>query len=647
MRDDRLPMFPLNTVLFPGVSLPLHVFEDRYRALMHHLLAHRRPGRRGCSPRWRSGRATRSADHGAQSLLRVGMLVQLTEVERYADGRFDIEVAGRERIGSTRLDTSRCLPRRRGRRCSRTRPCDRRRRRSAAALGDLRGVPRGARRDARRPVLDGHAAAATRRTSPARWPPPARCRWASGRPARGRRRRGSGWCMLPTLAARGDARDARRSPRCRPPRSPAPAGRPTDAMAKKQKPVGTPATTALSRGRDRLRGARLRARPARRSRTARRPPAVLGVDPARVFKTLLAERRRAGSASASCRCRRSWTSRRWRPRSAARRRRWPTRRAERATGYVVGGISPLGQRRPHPTVVDASALGHPRRCSCPAGRRGLDVELAPAGPGGRHRGRHRTDPPLSACYLGGRDRASAEAVRRPSASGPRRCSTASVSTRSQPSISRPRISKRRTAAVRRPGIRSAVGRRAAACRPGRWRSRPSSRAPGRPALRTSALGQPRFALDHAADPGGEPFVVRHVPSMPRVAANAWCRGRVSGCPRVQVDGVRRGGRRRGPDRLAEEWHVRHARPSQRTLKDRRAIPCPSWSRTTGPRAHRPASPSARPGRSPNRRPGAGPGRAGRRGRPPAPPGGLQGPGRARPAPSSWPRAPRRARAAGW
>jgi Cys-tRNA(Pro)/Cys-tRNA(Cys) deacylase len=51
--------------------------------------------------------------------------------------------------------------------------------------------------------------------------------------------------------------------------------------------------------------------------------------------------------------------------------------AERVTGYVVGGISPFGQRKPHRTVVDRSALGWPT-VFVSAGRRGLQIEVAPS-----------------------------------------------------------------------------------------------------------------------------------------------------------------------------------------------------------------------------------------------------------------------------
>ncbi len=51
--------------------------------------------------------------------------------------------------------------------------------------------------------------------------------------------------------------------------------------------------------------------------------------------------------------------------------------AERATGYVAGGISPVGQKRAYPSVLDSSAFDHPT-IFVSGGRRGLDLEMTPA-----------------------------------------------------------------------------------------------------------------------------------------------------------------------------------------------------------------------------------------------------------------------------
>ena len=104
---------------------------------------------------------------------------------------------------------------------------------------------------------------------------------------------------------------------------------------------------------------------------------ALGVDPARVFKTLLASLDGklvvgivpvTGQLDLKALARALGGSKAAMAEVAA---------AERATGYVAGGISPVGQKRAHPTVLDASALEHDT-ILVSGGRRGFDLELAPA-----------------------------------------------------------------------------------------------------------------------------------------------------------------------------------------------------------------------------------------------------------------------------
>lgn len=98
---------------------------------------------------------------------------------------------------------------------------------------------------------------------------------------------------------------------------------------------------------------------------------ALGTDAARVFKTLVVL---VGDALTVCIVPSGATLdlRALGKRAAMA----PTERAERVTGYVAGGISPLGQRRALPTLVDDSALAH-ATVFVSAGRRGLELELAP------------------------------------------------------------------------------------------------------------------------------------------------------------------------------------------------------------------------------------------------------------------------------
>jgi uncharacterized protein len=96
-------------VVFPGLTVPLRVFEDRYRALVHHLLRIDDPAERVFgSVAIREGYEV--GDHGAQSLYRVGCRLQLTEVESHEDGTFDVVAIGRDKITLSALETSGPFP---------------------------------------------------------------------------------------------------------------------------------------------------------------------------------------------------------------------------------------------------------------------------------------------------------------------------------------------------------------------------------------------------------------------------------------------------------------------------------------------------------------------------------------------------------
>ena len=91
----NLPLFPLHTVLCPGVALPLHVFEARYKVMVERCLADDRP----------FGvvliREGREAGPGDLAVAGVGTLAEIQKATRYPDGRFDLVTMGTQRF---RLD---------------------------------------------------------------------------------------------------------------------------------------------------------------------------------------------------------------------------------------------------------------------------------------------------------------------------------------------------------------------------------------------------------------------------------------------------------------------------------------------------------------------------------------------------------------
>lgn len=101
--SQRLPLFPLGAVLYPGMLLPLHIFEERYRQLVRDLLAAPEPRRFGVIA-IRKGRET--GVEGVHSLYEIGCTATLRQVEEYEDGRFDLVTVGTQRFRLLGLDQS-------------------------------------------------------------------------------------------------------------------------------------------------------------------------------------------------------------------------------------------------------------------------------------------------------------------------------------------------------------------------------------------------------------------------------------------------------------------------------------------------------------------------------------------------------------
>jgi uncharacterized protein len=101
--SQTLPLFPLGTVLFPGLLLPLNIFEQRYRRLVRDLQAGPEPRSFGVIA-IREGRET--GVDGVSSLYEVGCSATLRRVTEHEDGRFSVVAVGTERFRLAQLDDS-------------------------------------------------------------------------------------------------------------------------------------------------------------------------------------------------------------------------------------------------------------------------------------------------------------------------------------------------------------------------------------------------------------------------------------------------------------------------------------------------------------------------------------------------------------
>jgi uncharacterized protein len=99
--SNMLPLFPLGAVLYPGMLLPLHIFEERYRQLVRDLLEQPEPREFGVIA-IRKGRET--GIDGVQSLYEIGCTATLRRVDELEGGQFDLVTVGTRRFRLLALD---------------------------------------------------------------------------------------------------------------------------------------------------------------------------------------------------------------------------------------------------------------------------------------------------------------------------------------------------------------------------------------------------------------------------------------------------------------------------------------------------------------------------------------------------------------
>lgn len=102
--SERLPLFPLGSVLFPGLLLPLHIFEERYRQLVRDLLAQPEDQRR-----FGVVAITQGHEVGAQAVEEtadVGCVAEVRQIDPHDDGRYDLVSTGTTRFRIESIDDS-------------------------------------------------------------------------------------------------------------------------------------------------------------------------------------------------------------------------------------------------------------------------------------------------------------------------------------------------------------------------------------------------------------------------------------------------------------------------------------------------------------------------------------------------------------